>query len=76
MLSRSFRKPDWFDEPIPPPDDVHVTEYIQMLVMSEASVAEAAAFVVAFHAQHHDHPYPAALIDPRHWTGNHTGRWP
>jgi hypothetical protein len=62
-LAKSFRKPAWFDAATPP--RVNVPEYVQMLVMSEASDAEADAFVTTFHHQHRDHPYPVRLYDPR-----------
>ena len=63
VLARSFRKPSWFDAATPP--RVDVSEYVQMLVMSEASEATADGFVTAFHALHSEHPYPVALYDPR-----------
>jgi hypothetical protein len=45
---------------------------VQMVVMSEASDADTDAFITAFHAQHSEHPYPAALYDPR----ARPERWP
>jgi hypothetical protein len=61
VLAKSFRKPSWFDAP---PPRVSITEYVQMVVMSEASDAESEAFIAAFHAQHCEHPFPVALYDP------------
>jgi hypothetical protein len=60
VLAKTFRKPSWFDAPTPPPR-VSVAEYIQMLVMSEASDTEADAFIATFHDQHREHPYPVSL---------------
>ena len=69
-VSRSFRMP----APMNVTTHRHADpdQYAKMAALATMPEAEVEAALVAFHTQHADHVYPAALLDPRH----RTGRWP
>ena len=70
LLARSFRLPARLS--IVTHSHACPTEYVRMAALAGASDADIDAFLVDYHAQHAQHPYPAALFDP----AGRTGRWP
>jgi hypothetical protein len=70
ILAKSFRMPERL--PIATHPHVSPTEYVRMAALATVPEADIDALIDDFHAQHADHPFPAALLDPL----GRVGRWP
>jgi hypothetical protein len=71
--SKSFRAPTPLTvasfSMLPP---AAATDYIRIARMASATDDEVEPAIAYLHSQNPEHPFPAALIDPRH----RMGRWP